>query len=75
MDAYGMYKEFREVMKSTKYSKLPDVERKYEADGETEVGLKHTEEEKEALIKKRMAVTAFTMAFRNNEDQNSVWIW
>ena len=43
MDAYGMYKEFREVMKSTKYSKLPDVERKYEAEGETGVNLKHTD--------------------------------
>ena len=32
-------------MKSAKYSKLHDVERKYEADGETEVGLKHTEEQ------------------------------
>ena len=56
-------------MKSTKYSKLPDVERKYEADGETEVDLKHTEEEKEALIKNRIVVTALTMAFQNNEDQ------
>ena len=56
-------------MKTTKYSKLLDVEKKYEADGQTKVNLKHTEEEKETLVKNRMAVTAFTMAFRNNEDQ------
>ena len=68
MDAYGVYKAFGEVMRTTKYSKLPDVERKYESDGQTEVDLKHTEEQKEALIKNQMAVTAFTMAFRNNED-------
>ena len=46
-----------------------DVEKKYKADGQTKVDLKHTEEQKEALIKNRMAVTAFTMAFWNNEDQ------
>ena len=32
MYTYGVYKEFGEVMKTTKYSKLPDVEKKYEAD-------------------------------------------
>ena len=69
MDAYGVYNKFGEAIKSTKYSKLPDVERKYEADGQTEVDLKHTEEEKEAFIKNRVAVTVFTMAFQNNEDQ------
>ena len=26
MDVYGVYKEFGKVMKTTKYSKLPDVE-------------------------------------------------
>ena len=69
MDAYGVYKVFGEVMKSTKYSKLPDVERKYKADGETKVDLKHLEEQKEALIKNRMTVTALTMAFRDNKNQ------
>ena len=69
IDAYSVYKEFGEVMKTTKYSKLPDVEKKFESNGETEVDLKHTVEEKEALIKNRMAVTAFTMAFRICEDQ------
>ena len=58
------------MIKSTKYSKLPDFERKFRADGKTEVDLKHTEEEKEALIKNRMAVTVLTMAFRENEDQH-----
>ena len=38
IDAYRVYKEFGEVLlKATKYAKLPDVERKYEADGQTEV--------------------------------------
>ena len=41
MDTYGLYKELGEVMKATKYSKIPDQEIKYEADGETEVDLKH----------------------------------
>mmetsp|Transcript_7407 Transcript_7407/g.8618 ORF Transcript_7407/g.8618 Transcript_7407/m.8618 type:complete len:115 (+) Transcript_7407:67-411(+) len=42
MDAYGIYKEFGEVMKTTKYSKLQDAEKKYdETDGQTEVDLKH----------------------------------
>ena len=68
MDAYGVYKEFGEVLKVTKYSKLPNQEIKFEADGQTEVDLKHTEEQKEALIKNRMIVTALTMAFRDNED-------
>ena len=68
IDAYSVYKEFGEVMKTTKYSKLPDVEREYKSDGQTKMDLKHTEEDKEVLIKNRMAVTAFTMAFRNNED-------
>ena len=54
MDAYKVYKEFGEVLKATKYSKLPDVERKLEADSQTEVDLKHTEEYKDALIKNRM---------------------
>ena len=56
MDTYGVYKEFGEVIKSTKCSILPNVEKKYESDGQTEVDLKHTEEQKEALIKNRMAV-------------------
>ena len=43
MDTYGVYKEFDEVLKATKYSKLPDEERKFEADGQTKVDLKHTE--------------------------------
>ena len=49
--------------------KLPDVERKYEAGGQIELDLKHTEEQKEALVKNRMTVTALTMAFWDNEDQ------
>ena len=69
MDAYGVYKEFSEVMKTTKYANLPDQEKQFESDGVTEVDLKHTDTEKEALIKNRMAMTAFTMAFWNNEDQ------
>ena len=68
IDAYGLYKDFSEVMKATKYSKLLSIKKKYELDNETEVDLKHSEEQKEALIKNRMAVTAFTMAFRNCED-------
>ena len=69
IDAYGVYKEFEEVMKSTKYFKLPGVEMKFEADGETEVDLKHTEDQKEALIKNRMAMTVIPIAFRDNDDQ------
>ena len=68
MDAYGLYKDFSEIMKATKYSKLPSIEKQYESDGKTEVDLKHSEKQKEALIKNRMAVMAFTMAFRNCED-------
>ena len=69
MDAYRVYKEFGEVLKATKYSKLPDLERRYEADGQTEVDLNHREAQKEGLIKNRMTVTALTMAIRDNEDQ------
>ena len=69
MDAYGIYKEFGEVLKAKKHSKLPDKEIEYESDGETEVDLKHTEEEKEMLVKNKMAITAFTMAFRDNCNQ------
>ena len=69
MDAYGVYKEFGDVMKTKKRSKLSDKEAEYEADGETEVNLNYSEEEKEMLIKNKMAVTAFTMAFRDNHDQ------
>ena len=65
MDAYGVYKEFSEVMKTTKYANLPDQEKQLESDGVTEVDLKHSDTEKEALIKNRMAVTAFTEAFGN----------
>ena len=68
MDAYSVYKEFSEVMKATKYAKLPDNEKGYESDEETETDLKFTEAEEEALIKNRMAVTAFTMAFRECTD-------
>ena len=68
MDADGLYKDFSEVMKASKYAKLPAIEKKYVSDGKTEVDLKHSEEQKEALIKNRMAVTAFTMVFRNCED-------
>ena len=57
------------MLKATKYSKLPDQEIKYEADSETEVDLKNKEEQKEALIKNRMAVIALTMAFKDNNDQ------
>ena len=60
MDTYGVYKEFGEVLKTTKYSKLPNQEIKYDADGETEIGLKHTGEQKEALIKNRPSRTTST---------------
>ena len=60
MNAYGVYKEFGEVLKTTKYSKLPNQEIKYDADGETEIGLKHTGEQKEALIKNRPSRTTST---------------
>ena len=56
-------------MKTTKYSNIPDVENQYESDGQTIADLEHTEGEKDALIKNQMAVTAFTMAFPNNEYQ------
>ena len=69
MDAYRVYKKFGEVLKATKYSKLPGLERKYEADGQTKVALKYTEEQKRALIKNRMTVTALIMASWENEDQ------
>ena len=69
MDAYGVYKEFGEVLKVKKHSKLPNREIEYEADGETELDLNHTEEEKEMMVKNKMAVTAFTMVFRYNHDQ------
>ena len=68
MDAYGVYKEFSEVMKTTKYANLPDQEKQLESDGVTEVDLKHSDTEKEALLKNRMAVTAFTVAFGSCED-------
>ena len=68
MDAYGVYKEFSEVMNTTKYANLPDQEKQVEADGVTEVDLKHTETEKEALLKNRMAVTSFTVAFGSCQD-------
>ena len=68
MDAYGIYKEFGEVLKARKHSKLPDQEVRYEPDGETEIDLSHTPEQKEMLVKNKMAVTAFTMAFRDNKD-------
>ena len=68
MDAYSVYKEFSEVMKATKYAKLPDNEKEYKSDGETEIDLKFTADEEEALLKNRMAVTAFTMAFRECTD-------
>ena len=32
MDAYGVYKEFSEVMKTTKYANLPDQEKQLESD-------------------------------------------
>merc|ERR1712086_722833 len=64
-----MYKEFSEVMKAAKYAKLPDNEKEYESDNdEIEIDLKFTEHEEEALLKNRMAVTAFTMAFRECSD-------
>ena len=68
MDAYGIYKEFGEVLKAKKHSKLPDKEMEYQSDGETEIDLSHTPEQKEMLVKNKMAVTAFTMAFRDNTD-------
>ena len=45
-DAYGVYNEFGEVLKAKKDSKLPGKEIEFGSDGETEVDLKHTEEEK-----------------------------
>ena len=70
MDAYSVYKEFSEVMNSTKYAKLPENEKEFkdDNDNDTEVDLKFTEDEEEALLKNRMAVTAFTMAFRECSD-------
>ena len=63
-----VYKEFSEVMKTTKYANLPDQEKQLESDGVTEVDLKHSDTEKEALLKNRMAVTAFTVAFGSCQD-------
>lgn len=44
-----------------KYVNLPDGEIKYEADGKTLK--KHSDEEQEAIIKNRMAISAFFVAF------------
>ena len=70
MDAYSAYKEFSEVMKATKYAKLPDKEKDFkdDDDDDSEIDLKFSEDEEEALLKNRMAVTAFTMAFRECSD-------
>ena len=52
MDAYSVYKEFSEVMKATKYAKLPENEKEFKPDDEeTEIDLKFTEDEEEALLK------------------------
>ena len=59
-------------MKVKKHSKLSDREVEYEFNGETEVDLKHSDKEKEMLIKNKMAMTAFTMAFWDNHDQYCV---
>ena len=66
---WSVQKEFGEVMKPTKWSKLPDQEVKYDTDGETEIDFKYTKEQKEAFIKNRMAVTALTISFRDNVNQ------
>ena len=50
MDAYSVYKEFSEVMKATKYAQLPDNEKEFESNEETEIDLKHSNEEKEASL-------------------------
>ena len=63
MDSYRVYKKFGEVMKAKNHSKLPDKEVEYQSNGKTEVDLKHQEDEKEMLIKNKMTVTAFSMAF------------
>ena len=69
MDAYSVYKEFSEVMKATEYAKLPENKKEFKSnDDETEINLKFTKDEEEALLKNRMAVTAFTMAFRECSD-------
>ena len=47
MDAYNLYKDFSEVMKASKHAKLLAIEKQYESNGETEVDLKHSEEQKE----------------------------
>ena len=44
MDAYGVYKEFEEVMKAKRYSKLPDEEKKFGSDRKIEVDLKHSDQ-------------------------------
>ena len=46
MDSYGVYKDFGDFLKAKKHSKLPDKEIEYGSDGETEINLKHTTEEK-----------------------------
>ena len=71
MDAYGVFKEFGEVMKTTKYNKLLDVEKKYEADGQTEFDLKHTEDEKEALIKNRICLTPVHIVQERHKTKDS----
>ena len=52
MDSYGVYKEFGEVMKTTKYTNLPDVEKKYKSDGQTKVDLN--------ILKKRRKLSSRT---------------
>ena len=61
--AYATQKEFDEACNKTRNPKLPTHEVEFETDGVTPKTCTHTKEEKQAVIKNKMAIATFTIAF------------
>ena len=63
---YAQHKEFAEVLNVTKYANLPTVEIEYETDRTIKVAT-HSDVQKEAITKNRLAMSAFLVAFMDCE--------
>ena len=74
--AFATHKEFAEVLNVTKYANLPDDEIEFEADGVTIKAATRTDEEKEAVLKNRLGMAAFVVAFMDCEVEDCMtYIW
>lgn len=71
-EAYAVHKKFDNVLKETKFSELPKLEKKFDATTGEEVDQKLTEKQQKAIEMNRMGITAFYMAFQGSTNVDCI---